>query len=62
MMAVCLSGMQGAGHIMLQAWRASRVCVLCRRFDGAMEELSELVRRNHRSLDATQKALLAGIT
>ncbi len=43
-------------------WTPDLVHSFCRRFDDAMEEASELVRRNHRSLDATQKALVTGIT
>ena len=32
-----------------------------RKLEDALEELSELVRRNRRSLDAAQRALLGGL-
>ena len=42
---------------------AGSLCnIPCRQFDDAMEELSELIRRNRRSLDIAHKALLTGIT
>ena len=33
-----------------------------RQLEDAVEELSELVRRNRRALDAAQRALLGGLT